>query len=136
MTFPPAASILEEYSWNIIEGEGSLLNSDSMGPTYYAPDELDSDTEMIVELKVTDDDGSTDSSTAVITVKDTEEYTGVETPTEKGEEGGEGVEPWVPPAFIAIVVVLAAVGVMIVLTGEFPEIRILESTSKKYLIFV
>ncbi|MFB6143459.1 MAG: PKD domain-containing protein [Halorientalis sp.] len=66
---------IQDYNWTIIDGPGRLQpptsgkNVDTV--TYEAPNNVASDTNVTVELTVTDNKGNTDSDTATITVNDT-----------------------------------------------------------------
>lgn len=57
---------IEDYNWEIIDGPGSLVNSDTAEPTYVAPDNAGQNVQ--VEVTVTDDEGASDSDTAMITI--------------------------------------------------------------------
>jgi len=57
------------YSWTITDGGGSLDDASTATPVYNAPS-VDSDTVVTVELTVTDNQGTTDTDTASITVND------------------------------------------------------------------
>lgn len=63
---------IQSYSWNIVDGPGSLTDADTSTPTYHAPS-VDEDTTVEVELTVTNNKGISDSDTATITVNDVAE---------------------------------------------------------------
>lgn len=66
----PDGSIVS-YSWTITNDSGaSLSNANTANPTFEAPNNVNSDTDVTVELTVTDDNGATDSTTATVTVND------------------------------------------------------------------
>ena len=58
-----------DYSWQIIQGEGSLEDDNTARPTYTAPDEIDSGTDVIVALTVTNNQGESSTDTATITIR-------------------------------------------------------------------
>jgi flagellin-like protein len=61
------------YSWKIPSdptGGASLSGADTATPTFDAPSDVSSDTDVTVELTVTDDNGSTDTVAATVTVRD------------------------------------------------------------------
>jgi hypothetical protein len=62
---------IRDYSWQILDGPGSLSGAGTVDPTYNAPSNVDSDTAVSIELTVTDNKGNSDTDTATITVSDT-----------------------------------------------------------------
>lgn len=58
------------YNWMIISGPGSLADSDTVSPTYIAPDDVGSDTTVEVQLTASDNKRS-DTDTTTVTVRDT-----------------------------------------------------------------
>jgi len=80
---------IADTDWTVVDGPGSVS-----GSTYEAPDDVDQDVEATVEVTVTDDDGATDTDTAIITIEDTD---GGEPPSLPGAENppadpdGDGV---------------------------------------------
>lgn len=54
---------IQSRSWTVISGQGSVNNG-----IYQAPTEISSDTEVTVQLTVTDDDGASTTDTAVVSV--------------------------------------------------------------------
>ncbi|POG55802.1 Ig-like domain-containing protein [Haloferax marisrubri] len=66
---------ITSYSWSITNdptGQASLSNPSSAQPTFNAPDSVSGDTDVTVELTVTDDDGATSMRTTTVTVTDTD----------------------------------------------------------------
>ncbi|MBC9987105.1 MULTISPECIES: Ig-like domain-containing protein [Haloferax] len=66
---------ITSYSWSITDdptGQASLSNPSSARPTFNAPDSVSGDTDVTVELTVTDDDGATSRRTTTVTVTDTD----------------------------------------------------------------
>lgn len=64
---------ITSYSWSITDdptGQASLSNPSSARPTFNAPDSVSGDTDVTVELTVTDDDGATSRRTTTVTVTD------------------------------------------------------------------
>lgn len=61
---------IDSYNWTITSGNGSLSSNSGPQPTYNAPDDVQSDFDVIVQLEVDDGSGNTDTDSAVITVKD------------------------------------------------------------------
>lgn len=59
---------IKDYTWTLVEGDGSLENAGSAEPTYVAPNDLSENTSVTVELSVTDNQGNTDTDEAAITV--------------------------------------------------------------------
>ncbi|WP_267640419.1 Ig-like domain-containing protein [Haloarchaeobius amylolyticus] len=61
------------YDWEVISGSGSITDADNTTPnaTYNAPANVGADTDMTVQLTVTDDQGATSTDTATVTVRDT-----------------------------------------------------------------
>lgn len=57
-----------DYSWQIIDGNGTLIDNTTETPVYHAPSNVQSDITVTVELTVKDNSGS-DSDTANITVR-------------------------------------------------------------------
>lgn len=59
---------IKDYTWNLVDGDGSLENAGSAEPTYVAPNDLSENTTVTVQLTVTDNQGNTDTDEATITV--------------------------------------------------------------------
>ena len=59
---------ISSYSWEILEGPGSLTGQNSPIVTYIAPEKLDSSMKVTVELTVMDDSKESDTCTAAIVV--------------------------------------------------------------------
>lgn len=61
---------IQDYSWELVDEIGTLENADSAEPTYVAPNDLDENTSVTVELTVTDNQGNTGTDEATITVNE------------------------------------------------------------------
>lgn len=61
---------IKEYAWQITSGSGTLVDAATVTPTYEAPDNVTQDTNVTVELTITDNKGNSDTDTATITVTD------------------------------------------------------------------
>jgi hypothetical protein len=62
---------LSSYTWQIVGGgPGSLTNANTATPTYHAPSDVNGNTDVTVELTVTDKKGNSDTDTATVTVRD------------------------------------------------------------------
>jgi len=66
---------IRNYSWRVVSGDGDIQQPTSGKKadmvTYDAPNNVDGDTTVTVELTVTDNKGNTDTDTTTITVNDT-----------------------------------------------------------------
>lgn len=61
---------IRTYEWQILSGPGTLTPTTGAQVTYNAPANVASDTDVTVELTVTDNKGNTDTDRATVTVRD------------------------------------------------------------------
>lgn len=59
---------IQDYTWELVDGDGSLEYAGSTEPTYVAPNNLAENMSVTVELAVTNNKGNTDTDIVTITV--------------------------------------------------------------------
>lgn len=59
---------IDEYSWRIVEGPGTIIGRNSAEPLYNPPDTVEGETNVTVELNVTDNRGRYDINRTTIVV--------------------------------------------------------------------